>query len=62
MVRVTTLTRPVFLISTIVGSVLGGFVFGMLGIIAGGLLGSIVMGTVGAVLLLFLIGLVKKNS
>lgn len=46
----------------IVGSVLGGFVFGMLGIIAGGLLGSIVMGTVGAVLLLFLIGLVKKNS
>ena len=44
----------------IVGAVLGGFVFGLLGITTGGLLGSIVMATIGAVILLFIINLVKK--
>ena len=50
------------LVGWLAGKIYKGSGFGMLGIIAGGLLGSIVMGTVGAVLLLFLIGLVKKNS
>lgn len=44
----------------IVGAVLGGFVFGLLGIITGGLLGSIVMATIGAVLLLYIISIVKR--
>nr|WP_290591334.1 MULTISPECIES: GlsB/YeaQ/YmgE family stress response membrane protein [unclassified Ketobacter] len=44
----------------IVGSVIGGFVFGLLGITTGGLLGSIVMATIGAVILLFLIRVIKK--
>ncbi|MGD2119457.1 MAG: GlsB/YeaQ/YmgE family stress response membrane protein [Chromatiales bacterium] len=44
----------------IVGAVIGGFVFSVLGIAAGGWLGSIVTATVGAVLLLYLIGLIKK--
>ena len=43
-----------------VGAVLGGFVFGFLGITTGGLLGSIVMATIGAVILLYIISLVKK--
>jgi uncharacterized membrane protein YeaQ/YmgE (transglycosylase-associated protein family) len=38
----------------------GGFLFGALGIAAGGLIGSIVTAVVGAVVLLFLIGLIKK--
>ncbi|MFT6985869.1 MAG: putative membrane protein YeaQ/YmgE (transglycosylase-associated protein family) [Psychromonas sp.] len=44
----------------IVGAVLGGFLFGVLGITTGGLLGSIIMATIGAVILLFLIRLVKR--
>jgi uncharacterized membrane protein YeaQ/YmgE (transglycosylase-associated protein family) len=44
----------------IVGAVLGGFIFGLLGITTGGFLGSIIMATIGAVILLFIISLVKK--
>ncbi|QBL10714.1 GlsB/YeaQ/YmgE family stress response membrane protein [Rheinheimera sp. D18] len=45
----------------IVGAFLGGFLFGMLGLAAFGLIGSLVTATVGAVVLLFLISVVKKN-
>lgn len=44
----------------IVGAVLGGFVFGLLGISMGGLIGSIVTATAGAALLLFILGIIKK--
>jgi uncharacterized membrane protein YeaQ/YmgE (transglycosylase-associated protein family) len=46
----------------IVGSVVGGHLFGYLGIAAGssGLAGSIVTATLGAIVLLFLIGLIKR--
>jgi len=44
----------------IVGSVLGGFLFGLLGITAGGFLGSIIMATIGAVILLYIIGVIKR--
>jgi uncharacterized membrane protein YeaQ/YmgE (transglycosylase-associated protein family) len=44
----------------VVGAVVGGFLFGLLGISAGGLLGAIVTATVGAVLLLFLVRLVRS--
>jgi uncharacterized membrane protein YeaQ/YmgE (transglycosylase-associated protein family) len=44
----------------IVGAVLGGFIFGWLGITTGGLLGAIIMATIGAVILLFIISLVKR--
>lgn len=43
----------------IVGALLGGFVFSLLGIAAYGLIGSIVTATAGAVLLLFLIRVIK---
>ncbi|QOY52319.1 GlsB/YeaQ/YmgE family stress response membrane protein [Candidatus Sulfurimonas baltica] len=44
----------------IVGALLGGFVFGLLGITTGGFLGSIVMATIGAVILLYMIKILKK--
>ena len=44
----------------IVGAVLGGFLFNLLGISAGGLIGSLVTATVGAIALLFLVSLIKK--
>jgi uncharacterized membrane protein YeaQ/YmgE (transglycosylase-associated protein family) len=44
----------------IVGSFLGGMLFGALGLKSFGLIGSLVTATVGAVVLLYLISLVKK--
>lgn len=44
----------------IVGAVVGGSVFNSLGLVAGGLLGSIITATVGAVILLFIISIVKR--
>ena len=44
----------------VVGALLGGFLFRLLGISAGGTVGGLVMAVAGAVVLLFLIGLVKK--
>ena len=46
----------------ILGAVIGGFAFGLLGVSAGGLIGSIVTATVGAVVLLLIVGLVKKAA
>lgn len=44
----------------IVGAVIGGFVFGLLGISAGGIIGAIITATAGAVILLFIVRLIKK--
>jgi uncharacterized membrane protein YeaQ/YmgE (transglycosylase-associated protein family) len=44
----------------IVGAIVGGYVFGLLGITTGRLLGSIVMTTNGAVTLLLIIRTIKK--
>mgnify|MGYP001812914709 FL=1 len=44
----------------IIGAVVGGYVFGILGITAGGLIGSIITATAGAVVLLFVIRLIKQ--
>ena len=44
----------------IVGAFIGGFLFNFLGISAGGMVGAIVTATVGAIVLLFIIGLIKK--
>ncbi|MFC1566128.1 GlsB/YeaQ/YmgE family stress response membrane protein [Candidatus Neomarinimicrobiota bacterium] len=44
----------------IIGAVLGGFVFGLVGIITSGFLGAIITATAGAIILLFIIALVKK--
>ena len=44
----------------VVGAVLGGFLFGLLGVSAGGMAGSLVTATVGAIVLLWIVSLVKK--
>jgi len=45
----------------IVGALLGGFLFSLFGIHVGGFLGAILMATIGAVLLLWVIGLIRKG-
>jgi uncharacterized membrane protein YeaQ/YmgE (transglycosylase-associated protein family) len=44
----------------VIGAVLGGLLFSLLGISAGGTIGSLVTAVVGAVVLLYLVGLIKK--
>ena len=48
------------LIVGVIGAVLGGFLFGLLGIGSGNLIGQLVTATVGAVLLLFILRQVKR--
>ena len=50
------------LVVGVVGAVLGGFIFGLLGISANTLLGSLVCAFVGAVVLLMLIGFIKRKG
>jgi uncharacterized membrane protein YeaQ/YmgE (transglycosylase-associated protein family) len=45
----------------IVGGVLGGWIFGLLGITYNGIAGNLICATLGAVVLLFLVSLVKKK-
>ena len=44
----------------IVGAVIGGFVFGLLGLSSYGIIGSIVSALVGAIILIWIIGKLKK--
>jgi uncharacterized membrane protein YeaQ/YmgE (transglycosylase-associated protein family) len=48
------------LVVGIIGALLGGFIFDALGISAAGLVGSLITATVGAIVLLFLIRLIKR--
>ncbi len=48
------------LVVGIVGAYLGGFAFDLLGLASYGTIGSIVTATAGAVLLLFILGKIKK--
>jgi len=48
------------LVVGVLGALLGGFLFGVLGLSAHGFIGSLVMAVVGAVVLLFLVGLMKR--
>jgi uncharacterized membrane protein YeaQ/YmgE (transglycosylase-associated protein family) len=48
------------LIIGVIGALLGGWLFEVLGISAGGLLGSLVTATIGAVVLIWLLRLIKK--
>lgn len=44
----------------IIGAVIGSFLFGMLGVTAGSFIGSLVTATIGALVLLFMVNLIKK--
>jgi uncharacterized membrane protein YeaQ/YmgE (transglycosylase-associated protein family) len=48
------------LVIGVVGAFIGGWIFGALGIYTGGLIGTLVMATVGAIVLLFLVRLIKR--
>jgi uncharacterized membrane protein YeaQ/YmgE (transglycosylase-associated protein family) len=48
------------LVIGVIGAFIGGHLFGALGIFAGGLLGSLITATVGAVVLIFLVRLIKR--
>jgi uncharacterized membrane protein YeaQ/YmgE (transglycosylase-associated protein family) len=48
------------LVIGVVGAIIGGHLFGMLGIDAYGLIGSLVTALVGAILLIFVIRLIKR--
>ncbi len=45
----------------IIGSIVGGWAFGVFGIAWGGIIGSLVTAVVGAVILLWIVGLIKKK-
>ncbi|HKS79914.1 MAG TPA: GlsB/YeaQ/YmgE family stress response membrane protein [Candidatus Acidoferrales bacterium] len=49
------------LVVGVVGSILGGWIFGLLGLAAYGLIGQLIMGVAGAVVLLLLIRTIKKS-
>ena len=49
------------LIIGVIGALLGGFLFGLLGLSSTSLLGSLVTATVGAIVLLFLVGKFHKS-
>ena len=50
------------LVVGVVGAFLGGFLFSLLGLQAVGLIGSLITATVGAVVLLWLVDLIKKKA
>jgi len=49
------------LIVGIIGAFIGGFVFGLLGIATYGLIGALISSLAGAIILLWIIGIVKKS-
>jgi len=48
------------LIIGVIGALLGGWLFGLIGIAAGGILGALVTAVVGALVLLYLLRLIKR--
>ena len=44
----------------VIGAFIGGYLFGLLGLSAGGFFGSLVTATVGALVLLYVVKLIKK--
>jgi uncharacterized membrane protein YeaQ/YmgE (transglycosylase-associated protein family) len=50
------------LVVGVIGALLGGFIFGLLGIAATNLIGELISAFVGAVVLLMLIGFIKRKG
>jgi uncharacterized membrane protein YeaQ/YmgE (transglycosylase-associated protein family) len=48
------------LIIGVIGALIGGFVFGALNVNVGGLLGQLIAATVGAIILLYLLKLIRR--
>jgi uncharacterized membrane protein YeaQ/YmgE (transglycosylase-associated protein family) len=45
-----------------IGALVGGFLFGLLGLSASGFIGSLITAVVGAIVLLFIVGWIKKRK
>jgi uncharacterized membrane protein YeaQ/YmgE (transglycosylase-associated protein family) len=45
----------------VIGALIGGWLFTRMGVAAGGLLGAIIVATVGAIILIFLLRLIKRG-
>ena len=52
---------PVNIVVGVLGAIIGGYLLGILGITAGGLIGSLITATIGALVLLWVVGLLKNN-
>jgi uncharacterized membrane protein YeaQ/YmgE (transglycosylase-associated protein family) len=50
------------LVLGVLGAILGGWLLGLVGVSAGGLVGRLVTATFGAVILVFLVRLMKKSA
>ena len=50
------------LVLGVVGALVGGFLFGLIGIDAGGFIGSLIIATLGAILVLWIVGMLKKRG
>ena len=50
------------LVVGVIGALLGGFLFGLLGLVAIGVIGNLISAFVGAVVLLWLLGFVKRKG
>lgn len=50
------------LVIGVVGAVIGGFIFRLLGVVPFGLIGELLMAVIGAMVLLYLISLAKKKG
>ena len=50
------------LVVGVIGAFLGGWIFGMLGIAAGGIIGTLVAAIVGALLLLYVVRLIRPAT
>ena len=48
------------LVIGVIGAFIGGWLLGVLGIFAGGLIGTLITATIGAIVLLYLIRLIKR--
>ena len=44
----------------VIGSLIGGWLFGLFGIAVGGLIGSLIAALIGAIILIFIIRLIKR--
>jgi uncharacterized membrane protein YeaQ/YmgE (transglycosylase-associated protein family) len=50
------------LVVGVIGALLGGWLFGLAGIASVGLIGQLVVATIGAIVLIFLLRLIKKKA
>ena len=51
-----------WIVPAIVGAIIGGWVFGLLGITTGGVIGTLITALVGAILLLWIISLFRRRT